>query len=1002
LSLTSHPSHCRYYSSLQATGDISEGGNSPASPELATCSDAILTALAQTGVYQTGTDRALISLFDADYQHIIAEATASTRLQPSVKSSESDSLWLCGCAIPRKHGVCEYTLLDDDVLTGQATDTLDDDDSRELPLTISDDLVADPRFKSRPYCQPGTLCRFYAAVPIRTRRGVNIGVYCVINETPGKEWNDDLTQRLRDVSRNIMSHLESKRLEVLYRRNSRMNRGMGSFVEGESTISGLPPAPCGPALTDESAFEGALNAQQQALLPEDSIENGETGMQTPTAPVDQEPPAKNVEQTSSAVPGNKDDSKSSAADSNAQDDNNPTTVLSRAANLLRESMEVEGCVFVDATMEAYRAPTQTPSANAMLEQSATSSSDDSFEHSSSGQIIRHSTVMAFSTSVKSSINGDAQGLFSSSLPEKFLAKLLRRYPNGKIFNFGADGVLQSSDSSDDDLTATLNAKESPIRKVNGGLPGRPSGKLPSKPWARQREGSILAKAFPGARCVAFTPVWDPRKDRWYAGGFVYTNAPSRHFTEEDELSYLRAFGMLTMAEILRTMDLQADKAKSDVLGSLSHELRSPLHGVILSAELLAETKLSVFQGNAAHTIEICSRTLLDTIDHLLDYSKINSFSRKKIDAKDKKGKPRGASKTVAALDDAGQHGEKSLTCISQLDALIEEVIESVFAGYTFQFLSVSQPPAKQPEPAPAKSVDRRSSISIRTVADFDPLPTEMAKLSQEFGDLSVILSIDPRQNWSYFVQVGAIRRIVMNIFGNALKYTSKGTIKVALTQEVASIHHRKKERVVRFTVQDTGKGIGADFLQNGLFRPFSQEDTLTPGTGLGLSLVKRIVLELRGDVSIQSQVGVGTTVNIVLPLEQVSNSPERALLGSDGNKMFTDQVHDLKGLRVGLALSKQYRDSTGSDWHNAVQSICNDWLTMEVVSNTSSATTPDLMLWSHDALPDSSKDLKALAKTPNVVLCPNALVAYNHSTAFEAADHAAIFEFISQPCVLRV
>ena len=802
-------------------------------------------------MYQTGTDRALISLFDIDHQYIIAEATNSSRLQPSVKSSESDPLWLCGSAVPRSHGVCELSLLGG-MLTDQGTEDAVGS-FPELPLTISDDVVADARFHSKPYCKPGSLCRFYAAVPIRTRRGINIGVYCVISETPGKEWNDDFTQRLRDISQNIMGHLESKRLEVLYRLNSRMNRGMGSFIEGESTLAGLPPAPCGIALTDESAFEGALNAEQQALLQEENSENGEAGSQTPTQAGDNEPRKIRVEQSAAPSSGKQDNPKTSAENSNAQDDNNPATVLSKAANLLRESMEVEGCVFVDATMEAYRAPTQTPSGKDMLEQCATSSSDDSVDHSSSGQMLRHSAVMGFSTSIKSSINGDAPGLFSAALPEKFLAKLLRRYPSGKIFNFGADGTLQSSDSSDDDVTATQNSNnEPPIRRFNDGLPGRTSGKLPSKPWARQREGSILAKAFPGARCVAFTPVWDPRKDRWYAGGFVYTNAPTRHFTEEDELSYLRAFGMLTMAEILRTMDLQADKAKSDVLGSLSHELRSPLHGVILSAELLGETKLSVFQGNAAHTIEICSRTLLDTIDHLLDYSKINSFSRKKSSAKDKKSRPRGASKTAAALDDAGQHGEKSLTCISQLDALIEEVIESVFAGYTFQFLSVSQLPAKRPEPAPPKPVDRRGSISIRTVADFDPVPTETAKLSQEFGDLSVILAIDPRQNWSYFVQVGAIRRIVMNIFGNALKYTTKGTIKVSLTQEIASIHHRKKERAVRFTVQDTGKGIGADFLQNGLFRPFSQEDTLTPGTGLGLSLVKRIVSELRGDVSVQS------------------------------------------------------------------------------------------------------------------------------------------------------
>lgn len=1000
-SLTSPHQNYRYYSSLRTAGIVNQTGQSPESGDLTSCGDAVLTTLAQAGVYQTGTDRALISLFDADYQYIIAEATATTRLQPSLKSTDSEKLWLCGTAIPRKHGVCEHSLL------GGPSDAPEshNDGSGELPLTLSDDLVADPRFSCKPYCQPGTLCRFYAAVPIRTRRGINIGVYCVINETPGVQWTDDHTQRLRDISRNIMEHFESKRLEVLYRRNIRMNRGLGSFIEGESTLVGLPKvAPRILGLTDEPDVEGALNATQQALLETESPDHVDctTPLGLVATPEDQPPSAKKVEDDSYFTSPAQKNRKPSEDSSSMSDDTNPASILSKAANLLRESMEVEGCVLVDATTEAYRAPVQTAPGHDSIEQPATSSSDDSPDHTSSGQPLRHCSILGFSTSVKSSVNGDAPSLFSTALPEKFLAKLLRRYPQGKIFNFGADGVLQSSDSSDDDSNRTKPLDQD---QNDDNLSKSVQGKLPSKPWARQREGTILSKAFPGARCVAFTPVWDQRKDRWYAGGFVYSNDPARHFTEEDELSYLRAFGILTMAEILRNMDLQADKAKSDVLGSLSHELRSPLHGVILSAELLGETKLSVFQGNAAHTIEICSRTLLDTIDHLLDYSKVNSFSRKKsFQGKNRKTRPRGASQSVAALDDSAQNGEKNLACISQLDGLIEEVIESVFAGYTFQFLSVTQSTPKQPQPAAAAAGENNRSgpISIRTVAEFEPVPTETAKLSQEFGDLSVILSIDPRQNWSYFVQVGAIRRIVMNIFGNALKYTSKGTIRVTLAQDIVSIQHRKKERVVRFTVEDTGKGIGEDFLRHGLFRPFSQEDTLSPGTGLGLSLVKRIVTELRGDVSIKSQAGVGTTVSVVLPLEQVPRSPEQALVGSDTDKTFIDQIKDLKGLRVGLSLSKQYQDSNISDWHTAVHNICNDWLTMEIVSKISGANAPDLMLWSHDSLPTSSKELKALAKTPNVVLCPNALVAYNHSSAFDAADHSAIFEFVSQPYVLPI
>ncbi|OBT78308.1 hypothetical protein VF21_03024 [Pseudogymnoascus sp. 05NY08] len=237
----------------------------------------------------------------------------------------------------------------------------------------------------------------------------------------------------------------------------------------------------------------------------------------------------------------------------------------------------------------------------------------------------------------------------------------------------------------------------------------------------------------------------------------------------------------------------------------------------------------------------------------------------------------------------------------------------------------------------------------------------------------------------------------MNIFGNALKYTPRGTIKVSLTQERRSNQRGGKEQVVKFTAQDTGKGIGPDFLQHELFRPFSQEDTLTPGTGLGLSLVKQIVSQLRGEVSVQSQVGTGTTVSVILPLEQVPQSLEKTFLGSEDDQMFEEQVRDLKGLRIGLSLSNHNGDGNISDWQKSVPDICREWLMMEIVSNMPGTTAADILLWSHDELPSLSKDIEALAKTPNVVICPNALVAYRQSKIFEAADYAAVFEFISQP-----
>ncbi|KAG5984592.1 hypothetical protein E4U55_004143 [Claviceps digitariae] len=1001
------------------------------SSALTSCDDAVLTALAQAGAFQTGTDRSFISLFDANYQYVVAEATPSSRLVPSVRSEDCQQpLWLCGTHLPRSRGVCELTLLGE-----VAKDSDDMSESREdLPLTISDDLVADPRFNSKPYCHSGTLCRFYAAVPIRTKRGINIGVYCVLNESPGKSWTDENTQTLRDISRLIMNYLESKRMGDLHRRNMRMNRGLGSFIEGKSTLSGWQSGPYEAAFVDQPAVEGALNAKQQAEEEgyTEPASSSLAGSSTESSPSSRVPNIDTPSFTSAAssLCDNDSERRSSKTDDGMADCESSTGVFSKAANIIRESTEVEGCVFLDATMEGYRSPSQTSNGFNEKDTSAvSSSSDESSEDPAAGSTHpwQFCAVLGYSTSKRSSIDGDDSKQLAVDLPQRFLSKLLKRYPQGKVFNFGADGVLQTSDSSEDDgsYSSSLDSVDANLESVEVETHGEPAhentrvrSSKNEKPWAPHREGSILLKAFPGARSVAFTPVWDARKDRWYAGGFIFTNIPTRSFTVEGELSYLRAFGILTMAEVLRANDVQADKAKSDILGSLSHELRSPLHGIVLSAELLSDTKLSVFQGNAAHTIDVCSRTLLDTVDHLLDYSKINSFRGKNSRFHNLTGEKLSP---VSVMDDATataattttttmtttaatatttQYGEKKLSCNARLDRLLEEVTESVFAGYTFQFLSVSQTATDRTEPTTRDLMASQQMHPLQAIVKYDPTSAAAkgeGSSGEDSREVSVILSIDARQNWSYFIQVGAIRRIIMNIFGNALKYTARGSVDVSLTQERRCIHRGRKENVINFTVRDTGKGIGREFLQHGLFQPFSQEDSLTPGTGLGLSLVKQIVTQLHGDVSIRSQTGVGTSVSVLLPLEQVPQSPEKALLGSDNDQVFEDQVRDLKGLRIGMSLS-HHDDSNGiSDWQKCVPNICSEWLTMEIVPDISSTTKADLLLWSYDALPNVSEDIQALANSPNVVLCPNALVAYRQSKLFEQAGCPAVFEFISQP-----
>jgi signal transduction histidine kinase/CheY-like chemotaxis protein len=128
---------------------------------------------------------------------------------------------------------------------------------------------------------------------------------------------------------------------------------------------------------------------------------------------------------------------------------------------------------------------------------------------------------------------------------------------------------------------------------------------------------------------------------------------------------------------------------------------------------------------------------------------------------------------------------------------------------------------------------------------------------------------------------GRFRQILVNLCGNAVKFTERGNVTVALS--VASSHAHRV--LLRCTVRDTGTGIPADRLHT-LFKPFTQVDASTTrrygGTGLGLSIVKRLAELLGGDVGVESREGVGSTFWFTAGFElQATESVESQPLPQD-------------------------------------------------------------------------------------------------------------------------
>jgi PAS domain S-box-containing protein len=124
--------------------------------------------------------------------------------------------------------------------------------------------------------------------------------------------------------------------------------------------------------------------------------------------------------------------------------------------------------------------------------------------------------------------------------------------------------------------------------------------------------------------------------------------------------------------------------------------------------------------------------------------------------------------------------------------------------------------------------------------------------------LEVVASIDPTLPDFVKGDAGRVRQVLLNLGGNALKFTKDGEIGV----ELKVIERTATGTRVRCEVRDTGVGIPADRLDK-LFKPFSQVDSSTTrkfgGTGLGLSISKRLVELMGGEVGVQSALGVGST-----------------------------------------------------------------------------------------------------------------------------------------------
>lgn len=1000
------------------------------SSSLRAAADTVLTSIAELIALRLGAPRATISLFDENWQYVVAEATPRLSLAPGAKSADGERLLLRGTAIPRSLSICSQVVTRNDpeasrVQGGQGQD---------LPLFIIDDLS--PRLENNPFFKDWPHS-FHAGVPIQSPRGIDIGVLSIYGDHPGAELDSISQSLMQDASRTIMEYLIATRSREGHRRADRMVRGVGSFVEGEASLSGVSKHPM-PYDDDPVSSQGhilllAENAplhsrliavdlwrkmlthaslqwrdsinlesfQNSAILTEGTLNVNQQNIQQKQLGVGQMTSHITMTAEINRIQPPSLGSRSMAAPTETEEDPELTYAkhaFSKAANILRESMEVEGVLFLDAAISSFGGSVRRGNGR----HGSSSSSDDSPDPTVNKAPDIPCCALGFSNSADSSIDGSLTTEGHVSISEKLLGKFIKRYPKGRIFNYDENGVLSMSDSASEDSTSTAQKLQSPVDQSSKSQPGKIK-----REGSTRKDGPLasIPQIFPGARSVAFIPVWDSHKQRWFSGGFIYTKSTSRTFTTEGELSYFSAFSSIVMAEVHRGRESNINRSKTDLLGSLSHELRSPLHGIVLGAELLQDTELDIFQKDVLNSIESCCRTLVGTIDHLLDWTKINKFRRDSAIEKQNNRGPRRRG-TSDGTQMSIETGMMTTTFEVDIAAIAEQVVESLFAGHTFQVMSVMRMVEGSQATDPV-SDSMRSLDSMEALESMTSRHGKGSDLQIAFGGVVVTLSIDPHLPWVFATQPGALRRILMNLLGNSLRFTKQGFVEIRLRQEYMK-SPRTTSRFVTITVSDSGRGIGAEFLQHQLFKPFAQEETLGTGAGLGLSLVKNIVTSLRGSISAESKLGEGSVMTVRLPLKPASplDTPH-----DEAQADFHADIAELQGLRVGITGYPSSSDEslTGTikeglqRERSTLVDVCTNWLRMRVIEpHQVTELIPDLILCGDRAFEQSFKKLRVDKMTPTVIICRNALIARKMAQDPKYSIRAGngVMDFISQPYVM--
>lgn len=164
---------------------------------------------------------------------------------------------------------------------------------------------------------------------------------------------------------------------------------------------------------------------------------------------------------------------------------------------------------------------------------------------------------------------------------------------------------------------------------------------------------------------------------------------------------------------------------------------------------------------------------------------------------------------------------------------------------------------------------------------------ELMGPSAEKKGIELRIHIEPDVPSALIGDPGRIRQVLINLVNNALKFTEKGHVRLAV--EAKNFDYDKV--LLRFAIEDTGIGIAPESMDK-LFQSFSQVDSSTTrrfgGTGLGLAIARQLTELMDGRIYVESEVGVGSTFTCHIPFQRavVPDNSESPPVGINGRRVL--------------------------------------------------------------------------------------------------------------------